>query len=200
MPAQNGFEIARQQALAQLKTIDLRQCSADLGLPPPQGDRLQFKAFDLDLVLNLTDLTLTQVNAPEPVKIRDEILIYHYLLSTPPVRVTGDWITFRELPGGLFYWNAYVAQTTHRLIQAIQNDLARLTQNVAKFKARALTRGDWGYQIKVIGNIDLMVIYYLGDTELSPAVTILYDRGIKSVFPTEDVVVLTRRICSVLGR
>lgn len=199
MSRQNGYETARQQALARLKAVNLRQRYTDLGLPPPQGERLHFKAFDLDLVLNLTDLAITQVNSPLPVKIRDEILIYHYLLCERIVQPTGAWITFRELPGGQFYWNAYVAQTTQRLVNAVQNDLLRLQKNCTKFNGQAIQTGDFGYQINALGKIDLTLIYYLGDAELSPSVTILYDTCIKHVFSTEDVAVLTSRICSVLG-
>jgi hypothetical protein len=198
MPRETGYLTAVQEALNRLQKIDwLRRC-ANLGLPAPEAAIIHFRALGMEVALDLNTLYLTRQPTTQPLNVNDQILIYHFLGCEFPLQPTGNFIPFRELPGGKFYENNFRARSLDWLAQTIQNDTSRLERNLLRFGGERIEQGDLGWRFPVIGKLELLLIYHTGDAEFPPAANLLFDQSIHRVFTAEDVAVLAGRVCGVL--
>ena len=120
---------------------------------------------------------------------------WHYLNSDLPVPETDVFISFRDLPGGEFYWQPFRSRTIQPLIDRFRDNLDQLQHNLKRFDWKPIKYGDLGSQIHVIGRLDIKLIYRRGDEEFPPTADILFSENIKRVYNTEDATILASRIC-----
>lgn len=194
MSKQDAQRKAIQQAKEKLAGVDLPSRCQRLGLPAPQQGRVDFRAFGIDFSLD-SHFELTERSSATPAKLGDHILALHYLLCDFTIEPTGQWITFRDLPGGQFYWQPFLSRSIHPLMACIGNELERLKKNLDRFIWEPFDAGDCAAKIHAVGLIDVVLVYHLGDEEFGPAAEILFDAAIKRIYNTEDVAFLASRIC-----
>ena len=194
---------AIRRAAEELRKIDLKARLPQLGLPAPESSQseLRLRMLGQDLILDLKSLDFkfsdgSPNDAPKPAKPGDHILVLHYLLCDRPIHPMPDnLITFRELPGGQFYWEPFLSRSVKPLISAIGNNLNRLRTNLGRFDWQSLPIGDLGARIHGLGNIFVTLIYRQGDEEFGPSLDLLFDACIKHVYNAEDAAYLASRVC-----
>lgn len=194
MTKQAGHEEAIRLAIEKLKTIDLNDRCLLLGFNLIENGILKIRMFGGDYRLHIDDFRMVYAEDMNPIKQNDLIILLHYLLCDVPIKVTNEFITFRDLPGGQFYWEPFVSRTTRQLCQVIGNDVERLKTNLNKFDWTQIEGSDLVAHIHTIGKIYVTLKYQLGDEEFPPGALLLFDSSIKRVFTAEDVVVLSNRI------
>jgi hypothetical protein len=185
---------AIRRAKEKLAAIDLTVRCANLGLPVPQENTVRFRAFGADMCLD-RNLDLVDAKAGKPAKLGDHILILHYLLCDVPLEPTGEVITFRDMPGGQFYWQPFLSRSVNPLLARIGNNLDLLRERCNRFDWKPAQGGDFAAVINGIGRIDATLVYNSGDQEFGPAAQILFDACIKRVYVTEDIALLAGRLC-----
>ncbi len=199
MSQQTAKEEAIRNAWARLGRVDLPARLQLLGLPAAVDGTAVLRAFGADLELRLADGALFNRTSGKPASANDRILVLHYLLCEVPVpapTTAADWITFRDLPGGAFYLQPFLARTAKPLAARIGNDLARLELNLnQRFDWERVALGDFGAKIHGLGNLYLTLIHSRGDDEFPPACDILFSAGVKRVYGAEDAAALASRIC-----
>jgi len=202
MPQKIAYETSISVAVERLINIDIVKRCVRLGLPGPQGDLLNFRAFGSDMILRLGDFELFLADSQKPARISDRILTLHYLLCEFPL---GDMeqqpvpldklISFREMDSGMFYWEAFLSRSIRPLVKRMGNDLELLKGNLNRFDWQPVQLGDLGARIHVIGKVYVTLIYRQGDEEFPASADLLFEPGIKRIFVTEDTAVLAGRIC-----
>lgn len=197
MSKQEAYLKTIKLAKEKLAGINLISRCANLGLPQPQNGKLNFRAFGIDMILD-EKFDIIEAKTGRPVKFGDHIIALHYLLYDGLVEPTGQPITFRDMPGGQFYWNPFLSRSIYPLISQIGNDIELLRKRLDKFDCKPVTGGDLAVTIHVVGKIDATLVYHLGDDEFGPAANIMFDSCVKRVFNTEDVAWLAGRICLTL--
>ncbi len=198
MANKESQEEALRRVKEELKNIDLTARCKLLNLPAPENNALKLRVFGRDMILGSSDLNLIIKENKKPAKLRDNILILHYLLNDRPIHPNKGiekQITFRQFSGGQFYWQPFLSRTAVPLIKRIGNDLDLLKKNLGRFDWEEVNSGDLGAKIHTIGELYITLIYHRGDDEFPPAADILFDECIKDVFSTEDASVLASRIC-----
>ena len=195
MSIQEAQREAVRRSAAALLSVDLRERCRLLGLPAPCENTLRFRAFGQDVLLQLPGFDLARADTGQPAKLGDQILVLHYLRCQRSIQPTGDLISFRDMPGGRFYWPAFRARSVVPLIQRVGNRLEALKQNLSRFDWQPFTLGDFSAKIHGIGRLDAFLIYHCGDEECSPEADVLFDACIKQVYASEDVAVFASRIC-----
>lgn len=195
MSKKSGYEAAVRAAVEKLKKIELSERCTRLGLPEPREGIIKLRAFGTDMVLRLSDYQLILADSGQPAKISDRILISHYLLCDLPIPDTDELISFRQMDSGQFYLPAFLSRSVRPLAERIGNDLALLKKNLNRFDWEPVSMGDLGARIHAVGKVYVTLVYRLGDEEFPASADILFDAGIKRVYPTEDAAVLASRIC-----
>lgn len=183
-------------AVSKLQNIDLAKRCENLGLPSPnENGAINFRAFGTNWELRSGDFQLVNAETKAPAKPTDRILVLHYLNCDLPVPETDMFLSFRDLPGGQFYWQSFRSRTVQPLVDKFQNNLDQLNKNLNRFDWKPVKYGDLSARIHVIGRLDLTLIYRRGDEEFPPTADILFSANIKRVYNSEDAAVLASRIC-----
>ena len=128
----------------------------------------------------------------------DRILALHYLLCERRVEPTGKLITFRDLPGGQFYYEPFRKRTAERLIHHVGNDVGKLARMLSAVEHEPAAGSGLAASVAAIEQVRLTLVYHAGDDEMPPAADILFDSSIRHVYCTEDAAALAARLCMKL--
>lgn len=166
---QAGFAKAARQAATALAAVDLGPRCQRLGLSPPGDDGvLRVDILGRRLALTPPQYEGTVESSGEPIHPADRILLLHYLQCDTRVEPTGQWITFRQFPGGQFYWTPFQNRSAAPLTRQIDNDLDLLRRRLERLNCRQESVGDLAARIRVFGRAEVMLIYRQGDEGFPP--------------------------------
>jgi len=198
---QRALDRAAERAAEALRGIDLAGRCASLGLPVPDPDgSLRLEMLGRELVFAGPDWrghVADTDNVAHPI---DRLLVLHYLTCRAPVRPTGRWMTFRQFPGGQFYWRPFRARAVLPLLREIGNDVELLRARLGRYDWRPMESGDLAARIRVLGNVELGLVYHAGDAELPAEADVLFDSALRRIYATEGAAALAARVCLGLCR
>jgi hypothetical protein len=130
----------------------------------------------------------------EPIPIAEKVLILHYLLTARGDSLKRNFITFRQVPEGPFYYSAFLKRARDPLVRSFGADPQRLLACGPQLGAVPDELGDVSITLKGLPHIPVTVVLWRGDDELPPEGNILFDESIVSYLPTEDIAVLSGMI------
>ena len=129
----------------------------------------------------------------EPAGEMEAVLILHYLIGLLKhgYRPAGDWISFKETPGGKLFWPAFQESTIKPLVERFDKDPEGLVRNLEeRLGGRRVEGGDVAVQLEAFPDIFVRMVFWKGDATLPAAASMLFDRGLNEIYCTEDVAVL----------
>ncbi len=121
------------------------------------------------------------------VPLPDKILIAHYLLGAAGGRTGGELITFRQIPDGKFYFDAFQRRARDPFVSFFGTNGPLFRKCAELMGAKPVEGGDVAMQFDVFPHIFLRLILWEGDDEFPPEATILFDESIQRQLPVEDV-------------
>jgi hypothetical protein len=131
------------------------------------------------------------VLGPDPAKeltLQEQVLILHYLLRAPP---SGQWITFREIPSGEFYYSAFVKRAQEPLVKTFGHRPQLLKELGLRRGGVSREEGDVCICFQAFPKIPVCLILWAGDDEFPPEGNVLFDASIARYLIAEDVAVLS---------
>lgn len=130
----------------------------------------------------------------------EQILLLHYLLKATGAPPTGRFITFKQVPGGGFYYPAFVRRTTRILLKIFTGRLESWLEAAGRLGwARALF-GDAAVEVPALPKVRLIYVLWNGDEEFPPEGNVLFDENITRYLPVEDIAVLCNMIAVKMVR
>lgn len=138
--------------------------------------------------------TVMSVSCNVPAKEYVAILTLHYVIKcyTGLPKLTGEWISFKELSGGQGYYPAFkkrVIDTISRKYGANPDNLYKL---IERFKAKRAQIADVSVVLDTFEeSVPVLITFWRGDDEFGPEANMLFDKSVESIFCTEDIVVLS---------
>lgn len=137
-------------------------------------------------------VSIFRTDSDEEISLTDQILIAHYALNASGEPETGEWITFRDIPSGHFYFDAFQRRARDPFLKTFGSkpDLfAKVSPLLGGVAVEGL--GDVAYEFRVFPRIKVRIVLWYGDDEFGPEATILFDRNIDTYLPTEDIAYLS---------
>ncbi len=193
---------ALQQALAiaarDLCGVDIEQRCGALGLNRPARGSLTLRFLGRNVRISLSDFAAQNPVTGMKLHPVDHLLILHYLQHKQLLAEPGDWISYREFPGGAFYRQPFRDRSVLPLVNEIGNDLPDLRARLARFEWRGHNAGDLGADIHVMGRARLLLVYHAADEEFSPDAEIFFSANLARVFGAEDAAALAGRFCAAI--
>ena len=125
-------------------------------------------------------------------------LLFHYFRHASGARLAHRWISYRELPGGTFYHQAFQGYSGDRLARAIGNDLAALEMAAHKLGGKRESMGDLSFSFAALPRVPVALVYWLGDDEFPPSAKVLFDASASDYLPTDALAVVGGRLCGLL--
>ena len=117
------------------------------------------------------------------------ILVLHYLARAGGVRLAGRRISFKEVPGGEVYLGPYYHRVLRPLATTFGARPELFARAVEALGGEGESLGDLAATFRVLPRFPVTAVIWLGDDEIAPSATVLYDATAPVYLPTEDVVV-----------
>jgi hypothetical protein len=131
----------------------------------------------------------------KPVHVSIVILLLHYLLTADATPVAERWVQFREIPGGMFYAQAFEAHTGPPLSRLVADvDPKAFAAHVAAFRAAGariagvdLDLADAALRFRALPRLPVAALLWAGDDEFPGRAAILFDAHAHHYLPVEDL-------------
>jgi hypothetical protein len=127
------------------------------------------------------------------------IVLLHYLLTADGSRPADRWVTFRDLPDGLFYAQAFAGHAEAALAGRFGADIEAFRQASAGMRGAPLDLADASYRFQALPRVALAVLVWEGDDEVAAQARILFDADAGHYLATEDLSGLGEWLAHRLG-
>ncbi len=193
MPRIDDYKAARALAVAELKKRDPREVAAlsraqyftEAG---QQG--LVVPYFGQERLIIWPEVNVTPMEGSGEISLTEQILILHYLTNTSGEPLKGENIDFRQVPGGNFYWTAFVSRAKKPLLETFGSDPEFYLQVAAALGGSPQELGDASALFQAFPLVPVTHVLWRGDEEFAPDANILFDETITRHLPTEDIAAL----------
>lgn len=194
MPTQDDYETARALALDTLSKLDIERCCTNAGLSPelvsPEIKRVPIPYLGNTYTLTVHNDTISFDDVSGPPKIPDQVLLLHYLITARGVPVGDEWITFREVPSGPFYYAAFVKRAILPLGKCFGARPSLFDEVGQVIGQVSPSPGDKALKILALPRVPVVLSLWRGDEEFPPEANLYFDQSIASYLPTEDIAYL----------
>ena len=185
----NGYKTAYQLACQDLAQVDPEAVATNAGAQylPAEG---MLKLCYLNRIHQIWPATGEVVAADgAEVSITVQVLILHYLLGAKPRQLTGNLISYREIPNGSVYYPNFQKRAINPLVKVFANNHQGFYQCVAHLSGTKLSLGQASASVNVFPKLPVTMVLWKGDEEVPDAGNVLFDETVVSFLPAEDIVV-----------
>ncbi len=112
-------------------------------------------------------------------------MFLYYLQTADGAPFADKWIAFRELPGGMFYHQAYQGYSGDRLAKAIDNRVGVFERAATNLGGTRLSVGDASFAFDALPRMRVAAIYYAGDEDFPASANVLFDAASSHYLPTD---------------
>jgi hypothetical protein len=185
-----------QERLRQIDPARLAQRSGgELG----EDGALYFEFWRERHRIPFPDLSVWRAHADEPPSDLDQALLLAYLATADGTTPSGRYISYRDLPDGMFYAQAFRGYAELRLARELGEDgLARFRAAAAALGGVPIEIGDAGYSFPVLPRVHLGAVYWLGDEDFPSRTSILFEDTAPHYMSTDGMAVLGSHLVSAL--
>lgn len=127
------------------------------------------------------------------------VFLVNYLLSKKNVTPVGEWISVKDLPGGVTFFRGPHEIPSLAITKSYGNDLALLKKRCEKLGGIPLDLADCSYQFDIIGNVKVALLYWQGDEDFPAEAGVLIDKSIMDT-PLDVVYALLCDACMRISR
>lgn len=129
-----------------------------------------------------------------------QALLLMYLKLADGTPQAARWLAYRELPGGMFYANAFSGYAEKRLARAFGDNLDEFQAAALKLGGERLSLGNAAFEFGVLPRVRLAVVYWLGDEDFPPNVSILFDAAASHYLTIDALAVVGSQLAGRLIR
>jgi hypothetical protein len=190
------YREALRLAAAQLQLVQLRDVAQRAGARCEPGE-LETATLELPFFSDPVQIRIgAAVEIIRPgeqgdTPIEEQILLCHYLLHAKGTPPSGNHITFRQIPDGHFYDEAFQKRTRDPFLATFGSCPELFRTCAQRMHGEPVDMGDVGMVFYAFPRIPIQLILWQGDEELPPESTILFDSSINDYLPAEDIAVLS---------
>jgi hypothetical protein len=133
------------------------------------------------------DLIFHNRRSGETLTLQEQVLILHYLQGAKGDALTGQWISYQEIPDGRFYMDAFIRRAKDPLVRTFGGKPELLLDlSVSTYGASPFHHGDVSVVFDAFPFIPLALILWKGDDEFPPEGNLLFDKSVADVISAED--------------
>jgi hypothetical protein len=188
MPRIDDYINARKLAVAKLSQASFEAIAGRSGLEPSDGQSLRIPFLDRTYLVSYPLFEFKdQADSAQDIPIQEQVLILHYLMAAEVPDLSGDWVSYREIPGASFYYGAFVKRAVDPLKKAFGQNIYGFSQAAQKLQACKIENGDAGFEFRALPAVPLQLILWEGDDEFPAEANILFDKTIGRILSPEDV-------------
>jgi hypothetical protein len=193
MPRIDDYKAARALAVAELQQKDPQEVAARCRgqyIREAGQAGLLLPYFGQNRHIFWPEISVLSPDGVGEIPLTEQILILHYLTTTSGEPLSGRSIDFRQVPGGGFYWSAFVSRAKKPLLATFGGDTEFYLQVARHLGGVPQNLGDAAAQFQAFPLVPVTHVLWQGDEEFPPEANILFDDTIPRHLPTEDIAAL----------
>ena len=157
------------------------------------GGRLRLAMLFDDYEVDTTDYVVSRPDGSEVDSFLQSLVLTY--LGTADGRPPAErWVTFRDLPSGSFYNQAFQGYGPDRLAKRWQLDIGGFAAACGALAGAPIGHGDAGFAFTVLPHVDIAAIYWLGDEDFASKASILFDANAHSYMVIDGLAILGNRL------
>ena len=146
-------------------------------------------------LIRLPGLTVQRAEAEIAPTDFTQALLLTYLATADGTRPTDGWVTYRDLPDGMFYAQAFRGYAEMRLVRELgQGGIAAFCRGMERLGGKPVSissgTGNAAYAVQVLPRIRLAAIYWLGDEDFPSQASVLFQETAPHYLSTDGLAVL----------
>ncbi len=197
---QGRREAAFHQALSALRGLDLERQArhGDFSCENLGGGswRVRLPSFGGHIELLMPEGRISLPAHLDSLSLR--VLALRYIGLSCGVPESGEWIAYRDLPGGRFY-AATIAPTVEEPLARIYGYRRGLLGEAAvRLGGSRADYGDESFVFRAFPRVPLLLVLHWGDEEFPPDCRVLFDRCCSHYLNTDDLKVLATQLAAYL--
>ncbi len=126
------------------------------------------------------------LNKKEEVPIIWKILILHYLVRASGAPLTGNNISYKELPGGDMYYDPFKKRTILPFLKIFGFNPHKFIDIGKSIGGVESDMGDYSVTIYVLPCVPITYVLWEGDDAFPPNATVIFDENAAEYLHTED--------------
>ncbi|MDY6987862.1 MAG: DUF3786 domain-containing protein [Thermodesulfobacteriota bacterium] len=194
MPTEEDYKTARALAFERLAELDVEGCCKRAGLSfetvSPGKKRILIPYLGKTYHLSVSAQKISFDEGEKPPKIPDQVLLLHYLITATGIPVADEWITFREVAAGSFYYPSFVKRAVDPLVRSFGKRPELLERTAGRIGQLVTLPGDKGAKILALPRVPVVLALWRGDDEFPPEGNVYFDASVSSYLSTEDIAYL----------
>ncbi|MFW6116007.1 MAG: DUF3786 domain-containing protein, partial [Chloroflexota bacterium] len=154
------------------------------------GDyRLRF--FSEKYIISSRDFSIRRADDGEEPSSFMQSLILTYLVTADGTTSSRRWIGFRDLPGAMFYVQAFRGYTGIRLVRELEGGIEAFRRAAESLGGEPLEEiGDAGYAFTVLPRVHVALVYWRGDDEFPSQARVLFEDTAAHYMSTDGLAIL----------
>jgi hypothetical protein len=185
----DDYQLSFDLAAEQLAQMTLAEVAARSGASAaPDGSALTLAYYGRPVRVGLDPVSVAASDGGPELPLAEQALILHYLTRADGAAPTGQWVTFREVESGEFYWSAFVKRAKEPLVGFFGSRPQLLAELAPQVGAEGPGEsGDASVIVRAFPNVPIMMVLWAGDEEFPAEGNVLFDANIGHYLITEDV-------------
>jgi len=168
----------------ELRQRDPREFAAKSGAEHSEGV-LRLKFYGEPHVITFPELSVRVEATQRECGLNRSSMFFYYFLTADGTPLAGKWVAFRELPGGMFYHQAYQGYSGDRLATAIDNRVGVFDRAAKNLGGMKLDIGDASFAFDALPRVRVAAVYYAGDEDFPASANVLFDESASHYLPTD---------------
>jgi hypothetical protein len=189
-----------QELRAQLQGQDPAQVARRSGSSWDQG-KIRLSYWGQELSLAWPSLVATRMEDGQPASTFDSAMLLYYLITADGTPPAGRWISYRELPGGAFYNQAFQGYSGGPLARALSDRPTEFERAAASLGGTPVAQlAPQAYGFLPLPRLPLAAALWPGDDELPGRAAVLFDACACHYMTTDGLALLGSGLTSRLLR
>jgi hypothetical protein len=199
---QNAYQLSYQTACKELAQQNEPQKIAARSWThfDPEKSVFSVKYLNENYTVSYPSGEVNFADKAEVVPLPAKIVILHYLLTADETTLTGEMVSFKEIPGGMIYLAPFEGRVLGAFKAIFGKNAALLPLAGEKVGARANKYGDGAVTLDVLPKLPVTYVIWEGDEEVKANGTVLFDSSAQNFLPTEDLVVACAAGASLINK
>ncbi len=135
--------------------------------------------------VSFPELEVSQEATQKVCGLNRSAMFYYYMLTGDGALLADKWVAFRDLPGGMFYHQAYQGYSGDRLAKAIDNRIHVFERAAKTLGGVKLDQGDASFAFQALPRVRVAAVYYAADEDFPASANVLFDAAASHYLPTD---------------
>jgi hypothetical protein len=179
-------------ACATIRGMDLKERARKAGADYQRvedGEKITLEFFSEPYQISCPQIEFYSPSK-KTVSLVTRILLLHYLIRADGTPMTGKWVGYKDIPGGLLYASVFARRVTDPLVRRFGRSAKWFKEAGIQLRGETAGVGDASFILKAFPFIPIQYVLWEGDDEFPPAAQLLFDASVDHYLSLEDIVVL----------